>query len=112
MDGLLFEVIAEGEVAEHLEEGAMTRGLSHLLDVEGAHALLVAGHAAAWRGLLPHEIRDERDHAGNGEQRGRIGRDQRCGRHHQMILLFEVIEITLCDFSGAHVMRLLVLVFY
>ncbi len=38
----------------------MTRGLSHLLDVEGAHALLVAGHAAAWRGLLPHEIRDER----------------------------------------------------
>ncbi len=29
-----------------------------------------------------------------------------------MILLFEVIEITLCDFSGAHVMRLLVLVFY
>lgn len=53
MDGLLLEVVAEGEVPEHLEEGAVTRGLAHLLDVEGAHALLVAGHAVAWRGLLP-----------------------------------------------------------
>ena len=39
-DGAFLEVVAEGEVAGHLEEGVVAGGDAHLLDVEGAHALL------------------------------------------------------------------------
>ena len=52
VDGLFLEVVAEGEVAEHLEEGAVAGGLADLVDVERTHALLVGGHAALRRGLL------------------------------------------------------------
>ena len=76
VDRLLLEVVAEGEVAEHLEEGAVTGGLADLVDVERAHALLVGGHALVGRGLLAEQVRDERHHAGDGEQRGRVRRDQ------------------------------------
>ena len=76
VDGLFLEVVAEGEVAEHLEEGAVAGGLADLVDVERAHALLVGGHALVGRGLLAEQVRDERHHAGDGEQRGRVRRDQ------------------------------------
>jgi hypothetical protein len=40
----LLEIIAEAEVAEHLEEGVMARGVAHVLQIvvlaAGAHALL------------------------------------------------------------------------
>jgi hypothetical protein len=43
-DGVLLEVVAEREVAEHLEEGVMARGVAHVLEVvvlaAGAHAAL------------------------------------------------------------------------
>src|SRR3712207_7451303 len=39
---LLLEVIAEGKVPQHLEEGQMTR-VAHVLDILGAQALLGAG---------------------------------------------------------------------
>ena len=51
-DRLLLEVVAEGEVAVHLEERRVPRGLADLLDVEGAHALLHAGRPRPRRGLL------------------------------------------------------------
>ena len=103
MDGLLLEVITEGEVAEHLEEGAVTGGLADLVDVQGTHALLVGGHTVLRRSLLAHEVRDERDHACDGEQGGRIRRDQRRGRHDKVIMLLEIIKVALRDFRSAHV---------
>ena len=81
-DGRLLEVVAEGEVAAHLEEGAVADGLADLLDVRGADALLHRDDARARRGLLPQEVRDERDHAGHREQQRRIRRDERRRRHH------------------------------
>ena len=43
-NGFFLKVIAEGEVAEHFEEGVMARGAAHLLEVvvlaARAHALL------------------------------------------------------------------------
>ena len=45
LDRALLEVVAEGEVAVHLEERAVPGGLADLLDVQGAHALLHAGGA-------------------------------------------------------------------
>ena len=90
VDSLLLEVVAEGEVAHHLEEGAMAGGLAHLVDVERAHALLLARHAGARRGLLAQQIRDEGNHARDGEQGCRVWRNQRCRRHDQMSPVFEV----------------------
>ena len=50
VDGLLLEVITEGEVAKHLEERAVTGGLADLVDVQSTHALLVGSHAVLRRG--------------------------------------------------------------
>ena len=51
-DGALLEVVAEREVAGHLEERGMPRGLADLLDVEGADDLLHAGGARVRRRCL------------------------------------------------------------
>ena len=50
-DGLLLEVVAEGEVAEHLEKRLVGVGLADLLDVAGSNALL--GRGGALEGVLP-----------------------------------------------------------
>src|SRR5699024_5772826 len=52
-DGLAFEVVAEGEVAIHLEEGAVTRGLAALFDIGGTNALLDTGGALNGAGSRP-----------------------------------------------------------
>jgi len=44
-DALALEVIVEGEVAQHLEEGVVDVGAADLLDVGGAQAFLAAGGA-------------------------------------------------------------------
>ena len=44
-DRAFLEVVAERPVAEHLEEGAVARGLSDLFDVVGSDALLHVGDA-------------------------------------------------------------------
>ena len=44
-DRVVLEVVADREVAEHLEEGEVARGVADLVDVGRAEALLAAGHA-------------------------------------------------------------------
>ena len=39
-DSVLLEIVAEGEVPEHLEKGEMARGVADALDVRGAEAFL------------------------------------------------------------------------
>ena len=39
-DGTFLEVISEGEVTRHLEEGVVAGGDTHLFNVQCAHALL------------------------------------------------------------------------
>ena len=102
MDGLLLEVVAERKVPDHLEEGAVPGGLAHLIDVQGAHTLLIACHPALWRGLFTQKVGNERNHASNGEERGRIGRNQRGGWDNHVSLLLKVIEEALGDFRSAH----------
>ncbi len=70
--GLLLEVVAEGEVAEHLEEAGVPRGLADLVDVEGAHDLLGAGRAGVGRLLLAEEVGLEGHHARVDQQQRRI----------------------------------------
>ena len=48
---VLLEIVAEGEIAEHLEEGVVARGVADIVEVvvlaAGAHALLRRGRAVA-----------------------------------------------------------------
>src|SRR5690606_18656708 len=68
-DGVALEVVAKGEVAEHLEEGVVPGRVAHLLEVvvlaAGADALLAGRRPAiALRGLLePEEDLLELDHS-------------------------------------------------
>ena len=75
-DGFFLEVVAEAEVAEHLEKGEVTGGITHVFQVvvlaARAYALLggcralVTGVLAAEQGIL------ELVHARVGEQQGRV----------------------------------------
>ena len=101
-DGLGLEVVTEGEVAHHLEEGAVPGGAADLLDVEGPHALLHAGGPVErWR-LRPGEVRLERHHAGVDEQQGRVVVEQRCGRHHLVAAGAEIVQEAAPDIGGSH----------
>ena len=51
-DDLVLEVILEGEVAQHLKEGAVAGSDANALDIRGADALLAGGHAMTGRLLL------------------------------------------------------------
>ena len=62
LDGAFLEVVAEREVAHHLEEGEMPRGLADLVDVDRAEDLLHRGQPRGGRRLLTAEERLERLH--------------------------------------------------
>ena len=77
-DRLMLEVVAEREVAEHLKEGAVARGLADVLDIGRADALLAGRHAVARRLFFPGEPCFHGAHAGVDEQkRGVVAGDQR-----------------------------------
>ena len=66
LDGLLLEVVAEGEVAEHLKEREVRR-VSDLLEVDGPEALLDCGGTGGRGSFLAGEIRYELLHSGRGK---------------------------------------------
>ena len=70
-DRLGFEVVAQGPVAQHLEEGQVGR-VADQVDVVGAQTALPADQAPARRMWLAQQIRHQRLHAGGDEQRGRV----------------------------------------
>src|SRR5262249_36275783 len=59
LDGVFLEVIAEGEIAQHLEEGVVPGGASHVLEIvvlaSRPHALLRGSRAHVVARLLPEE---------------------------------------------------------
>ena len=84
-DRAFLEVVAEGEVAEHLEEGVVARGIADVVEVvvlaAGAHALLAGGGAGVVAVLDAGEDVLELHHAGVGEhQRRVVARHQRRAR--------------------------------
>ncbi len=96
------EVVAEGEVAEHLEEGAVAGRPPDALDVVGPDALLRAGCPGPRCRLGPDDVRDERDHARDREQDRGVGRDQRDARDDLVVVLGEVVEVATANLGGAH----------
>ena len=87
--GLVLEIVAEAEVAQHLKIGAVAGGLAHPLDVGGADALLAGGHPlAGGRHLAGEELLHGR-HARVDEQQGFVLlRYQREAGQPQMPLAF------------------------
>src|SRR5690606_5032390 len=105
---LRLEVVADGEVAEHLEERGVTGGLAHLVDVRCAHALLRGGQPGRRRLALPQEVRLERHHTRGNQEERRVLSDQ-AGRGHDFVptLLEEAQEAAgdLCRLHGGHPLR-------
>src|SRR4029450_9943730 len=68
LDRALLEVLAEREVAEHLEEREVVTVQADLVDVGGAEPLLHGRRQRRRRGLPAEEVRHLRLHASRGEQ--------------------------------------------
>ena len=103
-DRAFLEVLAEGEVAGHLEERVVAGGDAHFLDIQGAHALLNRGGGTVFeiRSLVAQEVRLERHHAGVDEQQRRVVQNQRGARHRGVAGLDEVVGEPLSDLMGLH----------
>ncbi len=98
------EVVAEGEVPEHLEERQVPGGGPDVLDVGRAEALLRGGQPRRRRALLTGEVGLERVHARGGEQdRGVVGRrHERARGPARMPPGLEEGQERLTDLVGAH----------
>jgi hypothetical protein len=76
LDRQVLEVVAEGEVAQHLEEGVVARRVADVLQVvvlaAGAHAFLGGDGAAVIPRLGTGEDVLELHHAGVGEEERRV----------------------------------------
>ena len=95
----MLEIIAEREIAEHLEESAVTRGDSDALNIGRSDALLAGCDAGSRRCQLACEIFLERCHAGVDEKQALISlRHKRKARQTKMALALEKAQILLSEF--------------
>jgi hypothetical protein len=96
-DRALLEVVAEGEVPQHLEERVMPRSIADVVEVivlaAGAHAFLGCGGADVVAVLEAGEQVLELHHARVGEhQRGVVARHERRARDDAVLVLLEIVE--------------------
>ena len=92
-NGLVLEVVAEGEVAQHLKIGAVPGCVSHIVDVAGANALLAGADPVPGRLLLPLEPGLHGCHTGVNEQDRLVvlGHQRKAGQA-QMALALKVAQ--------------------
>ncbi|MGA2134382.1 MAG: hypothetical protein ABSH50_18985 [Bryobacteraceae bacterium] len=107
IDGIGFEVIAEGEIAQHFEEGEMPAGVADVFQVvmlaAGAHAFLRCRGAVIVAFFETEEGVLELVHAGVGEQQcGIVRRDERRTAHHAVAARGEEVEEALPDVVTCH----------
>ena len=105
-DRRLLEVVAEAEVAEHLEEHEVALGAPDVVEVvvlaAGASALLRADRAEIRRLFVADEVRLERQHARHVEQHGRVVRDEARRRHDRVVLRGEEVAEGVAQLVGVH----------
>ena len=103
---VFLEVVAEREVAHHLEEGQMPLRASDLVEVvvlaAGTNTLLHRDGARERRRLLSGEVGLERHHPGHGEEQRRVVRDQRRRRLVAVGALDEEVGERLADLIRLH----------
>ena len=94
VDGVPFEVVAEGEVAQHLKISAVAGGLADVFDVAGADALLAGADPVAGGLLLAGEVGLHGGHAAVDEQqRGVVlGHQGEAGQAEVLLALKESQE--------------------
>ena len=97
MNRVLFEIIAETEVTQHLEKRVMARGIADVFQIvmfaACAHAALRGGGAHVIAFVLPKKNILELHHAGVGEQQRRIvARYQRRGGDYGVAFASEIVE--------------------
>ena len=105
-DRLILEVVAEREVAEHLEERAVLGVRADVFDVLGSEALLHRCRPRERSWLLTEQVPLERHHPRDGEHQRWIVRDQRCRRDHAMTALLVEAQERPTDLVDAHRARL------
>ena len=113
-DRAFLEIIAEGEIPQHLEEGVVAGGVADIVQVvmlaAGAHAFLARRRGLVRTGFEPGEDILERHHAGVDEHQRRIVlRHQRRRGDDQVVLALEVVEEGAADLiearHGLHIGR-------
>ena len=106
LDGEVLEIVAEGEIAQHFEEGVVPGGVAHILQVvvlaAGAHAFLRGDGAVTGAPLAAGEDVLELHHARIGEHERRVvARHQGAGRDDLMPVPGEVVEKGRADLARA-----------
>ena len=106
LDRVVLEIVAEGEVAEHLEEGVVPGGVADIVEIvvlaAGADAFLRRYGAGVGPLLDAGEDVLELHHAGIGEHQRRIvARHERARGHDLVPMLAEVVEKGRPDFVDA-----------
>ncbi len=94
--GVGLEVVAEAEVAHHLEEGEVATGSADLVEVvvlaAGPHALLDGYRPVPWGWLFSHEVGLEGDHSSYREQQRGVVWDQATGGLMVVAPVDEVVD--------------------
>ena len=96
-DRLFLEIVTEREIAQHFEEGVVTRGITDIVEVvmlsTCAHALLARHRRRIRPRLQAGEDVLERHHARVDEHQGRVVvRDQWCRWHHTVACTPEIFK--------------------
>src|SRR5205085_9363248 len=107
LDRVGLEVVAEREVAEHLEERVMPRGAADILEIvvlaARAHALLAGGGAHVVALYLAEEHALELHHAGVGEEQRLVAhRHERRRRHARVPVALEIFEKSFAELGAGH----------
>ena len=110
VDGIFLEVVAEAEIAQHLEESVVACGVADVFQVvvlaAGAHAALRGRGARIRTRLRAEEHIFELHHSRIGEEQCRIVAGHKARRaNDRMALRFEELEEFLADFGGFHSVR-------
>ena len=101
-NGFLLEVVAEGEVAQHLKIRAVAGRMADVFDIAGADALLTGGDAVARRLFLAGEPGLHGGHACVDEQDGFVVlRNEGKARQTQMAFGFEKLQVHLAQLIEA-----------
>ena len=107
LDGVGFEVVAEGEIAEHFKERVVAAGVADVFEIvvfaAGADALLRGGGAGVVALFEALEDLFELVHAGVGEEEGGVvAGDQGGGADNAVSAGGEEVEEALADFVTGH----------
>ncbi len=104
LDRLALEVVAEREVPEHLEERQVPCRVADVVDVDRPEALLTARQPLRRRLFLAEEVRLQRVHPRDRQERRGIvrGGHERGGGDARVPALLEEGQVALADLVGGH----------